>query len=123
MQHRTGSFSGMKQHKIFTQQWLPSGQPRAAVVVVHGLAEHSGRYAHVARFLTGRSYVRAGSMQRGNIVIYPIVDDVDGDGPARRRADSSVSRSRAMRSIAARKHRGMHSLRPLKGSNQQGPKH
>jgi 5-methylphenazine-1-carboxylate 1-monooxygenase len=31
-------------------------------------------------FLTGRSYVRAGSMERGNIVIYPIVDDLDGDG-------------------------------------------
>ena len=24
--------------------------------------------------------MRAGSMQRGNIVIYPIVDDVDGEG-------------------------------------------
>ena len=31
-------------------------------------------------FLTGRSYVRAGSMRSGNIVIYPIIDDVDGDG-------------------------------------------
>src|SRR5262245_18437682 len=31
-------------------------------------------------FLTGRSYVRAGSMRSGNIVIYPIVDDVDGAG-------------------------------------------
>ena len=31
-------------------------------------------------FLTGRSYVRAGSMLRGNIVIYPIIDDVDGRG-------------------------------------------
>ena len=31
-------------------------------------------------FLTGRSYVRAGSMRAGNIVIYPIVDDVDGEG-------------------------------------------
>jgi len=31
-------------------------------------------------FLTGRSYVRAGSMERGNIVIYPIIDDVDGEG-------------------------------------------
>ena len=31
-------------------------------------------------FLTGRSYVRAGSMHKGNIVIYPIIDDVDGDG-------------------------------------------
>ena len=31
-------------------------------------------------FLTGRSYVRVGSVQRGNLVIYPIADDVDGDG-------------------------------------------
>jgi 2-polyprenyl-6-methoxyphenol hydroxylase-like FAD-dependent oxidoreductase len=31
-------------------------------------------------FLTGRSYVRAGSMRSGNIVIYPIADDVDGTG-------------------------------------------
>jgi 5-methylphenazine-1-carboxylate 1-monooxygenase len=31
-------------------------------------------------FLTGQSYVRAGSIHSGNIVIYPIVDDVDGEG-------------------------------------------
>jgi 2-polyprenyl-6-methoxyphenol hydroxylase-like FAD-dependent oxidoreductase len=31
-------------------------------------------------FLTGRSYVRAGSIRSGNIVIYPIIDDVDGEG-------------------------------------------
>ena len=31
-------------------------------------------------FLTGRSYVRVGSIQSGNLVIYPIVDDVDGQG-------------------------------------------
>ena len=31
-------------------------------------------------FLTGQSYVRAGSMRNGNIVIYPIADDVDGEG-------------------------------------------
>ena len=30
--------------------------------------------------LTGRSYVRVGSMPRGKIVIYPIIDDVDGEG-------------------------------------------
>jgi len=33
-----------------------------------------------APFLTGRSYVRVGSIQSGNLVIYPIVDDVDGEG-------------------------------------------
>ena len=31
-------------------------------------------------FLSGRSYVRAGSIRNGNIVIYPIVDNVDGEG-------------------------------------------
>ncbi len=31
-------------------------------------------------FLTGRSYVRAGSIHTGNIVIYPIIDGVDGEG-------------------------------------------
>ena len=31
-------------------------------------------------FLTGRSYVRIGSIQSGNLVIYPIMDDVDGQG-------------------------------------------
>jgi 2-polyprenyl-6-methoxyphenol hydroxylase-like FAD-dependent oxidoreductase len=31
-------------------------------------------------FLTGRSYVRAGSIRSGNIVIYPIIDNVDGEG-------------------------------------------
>ena len=31
-------------------------------------------------FLTGRSYVRAGSMRSGNLVVYPIADDVDDAG-------------------------------------------
>jgi 5-methylphenazine-1-carboxylate 1-monooxygenase len=31
-------------------------------------------------FLTGRSYVRVGSIQSGNLVIYPIADDVDAEG-------------------------------------------
>jgi 2-polyprenyl-6-methoxyphenol hydroxylase-like FAD-dependent oxidoreductase len=30
-------------------------------------------------FLTGRSYVRVGSIRSGNLVVYPIVDDVDGE--------------------------------------------
>jgi len=31
-------------------------------------------------FLTGKSYVRVGSVERGNLVIYPIVDGVDDEG-------------------------------------------
>lgn len=35
--------------KIFGQYWKPAN-PRAVVVQVHGLGEHSGRYQHVADF-------------------------------------------------------------------------
>ncbi len=31
-------------------------------------------------FLTGRSYVRVGNIETGKMVIYPIVDDIDGEG-------------------------------------------
>jgi len=35
---------------IYTQAWLPQSEPRANLVIVHGLGEHSGRYQHVAEF-------------------------------------------------------------------------
>ena len=41
---------------LFEQQWLPEGEPRADVVIVHGYAEHSGRYQHVGEYLAGRGY-------------------------------------------------------------------
>ncbi|HEX3536631.1 MAG TPA: flavin-dependent oxidoreductase [Stellaceae bacterium] len=33
-----------------------------------------------APILTGRTYMRVGSIRTGKIVIYPIIDDIDGDG-------------------------------------------
>lgn len=36
---------------IFARRWRPAGEPWAGVLLVHGLAEHSGRYAHVGRWL------------------------------------------------------------------------
>jgi acylglycerol lipase len=36
---------------LFTQQWTHS-DPKAAVLLVHGYGEHSGRYGHVARALS-----------------------------------------------------------------------
>jgi 5-methylphenazine-1-carboxylate 1-monooxygenase len=36
--------------------------------------------SRIKPFLSGRSYVRAGSIKTGKIVIYPIVDDVDRTG-------------------------------------------
>ena len=39
-------------HICWAGQWLPDeGQPRAVVQIVHGVAEHMGRYDAFARFL------------------------------------------------------------------------
>jgi alpha-beta hydrolase superfamily lysophospholipase len=40
--------------ELFWQQWLPVGQPRAVIVLIHGLGEHSSRYGHLARRFTDR---------------------------------------------------------------------
>ena len=45
---------------IFYRAWEPETPPHRIVIVVHGYAEHSGRYAHVAEILTAaRSVVYA----------------------------------------------------------------
>lgn len=36
--------------------WRPEGEPRAVVLIVHGWAEHSGRYDRSAEYLTRRGY-------------------------------------------------------------------
>lgn len=40
---------------LYWQSWTPA-RPRAALLLVHGLAEHSGRYGHVARHFARRGY-------------------------------------------------------------------
>ena len=42
---------------ICFRHWRPEGQPRAAVLLVHGLGEHSGRYQRVAELLMARGFV------------------------------------------------------------------
>ena len=37
--------------------WAPESAPRAVVQIIHGIAEHIGRYDHFARFLTQRGFV------------------------------------------------------------------
>ncbi|MEX2705869.1 MAG: lysophospholipase [Candidatus Freyrarchaeum guaymaensis] len=45
--HEEGNFKGKGGTKIYYQFWRPE-EVRAVIVGVHGLAEYSGRYAHVA---------------------------------------------------------------------------
>ena len=48
--------AGAKGRRIFAQSWLPGGDPRDHVVILHGYAEHSGRYADVAAFLNAEGF-------------------------------------------------------------------
>ena len=41
---------------LYQQTWKPDAQIRAAVLLIHGLGEHSGRYVHVADHLTRRGF-------------------------------------------------------------------
>ncbi len=50
MKHCESSYKGRRNLRIYMQSWLPE-RVRASVVIVHGLGEHSGRYAHVAKAL------------------------------------------------------------------------
>src|SRR4051812_30251869 len=52
--------------EIFVYKWLPSGTPRAAVQIIHGMAEHAARYAHVAEALTGAGYAVYADDHRGH---------------------------------------------------------
>jgi alpha-beta hydrolase superfamily lysophospholipase len=42
--------------RLYQQTWEPDERARAVVLLVHGLGEHSGRYAHVAAHLTQRGF-------------------------------------------------------------------
>lgn len=59
-------FEGAGGVDIAWQSWLPSREPRAAVVIAHGVSEHSDRYAHVAERLTGAGYVVYALDHRGH---------------------------------------------------------
>ncbi|MDB5987884.1 MAG: alpha/beta hydrolase [Nevskia sp.] len=50
MKHTEGTLFGVNNLSIFRQSWVPLN-PRAVVVIAHGLGEHSGRYAHVVEHL------------------------------------------------------------------------
>lgn len=46
--------------RLLLRTWCPGGDPRAAIVLIHGLGEHSGRYEHVGAHLAKAGFtVRA----------------------------------------------------------------
>lgn len=101
MTAETGSRPGHDGTALFTRRWPAVGTPRSAVVLVHGIAEHSGRYEHVGEGLAARGHdVRATDLRgfgrsegrRAAINRWDdYLDDLAGDiGQARTVADPVV---------------------------------
>ena len=51
-----GSFKGVRGSNIFYQAWLPEGEVKAVLLVVHGLGEHCGRYMNVVNHFVPLGY-------------------------------------------------------------------
>lgn len=84
MTHSDGSMMTRSGVRIYTQEWRAE-RPKASVLLVHGLGEHSGRYAHVAAHFNRRGYHLAAFDlpghgksvgTRGHIASYPLVTDL-----------------------------------------------
>lgn len=50
---------------LLVRHWAPGGEPWAHVLLVHGIAEHSGRYEHVGGWLADAGIFVTGYDQRG----------------------------------------------------------
>jgi alpha-beta hydrolase superfamily lysophospholipase len=51
---------------FYMQGWEPEGKPKAVVCLVHGIGEHTGRYAHVGRAFNDAGYALFGFDMRGH---------------------------------------------------------
>lgn len=64
--HATGTFQGRGGVQLFEQSWSPNEPPRAVLVAMHGLKDHSTRYGDWARRLVGRGFAVHGFDMRGH---------------------------------------------------------
>jgi alpha-beta hydrolase superfamily lysophospholipase len=65
-EHVEGRFAGSAGGQIFWQGWLPPAPPVGVVLIVHGIAEHGGRYAHVGRRFAEEGYATYVHDHRGH---------------------------------------------------------
>lgn len=52
--------------EFFVRGWEPDSKSKALVALIHGLGEHTGRYEHVAKAMTGAGYAMVGFDLRGH---------------------------------------------------------
>lgn len=56
MTHIEGNFKGYRDLTLYYQGWLPEQTLKAILLIVHGLAEHSGRYKNVVEHFVPRGF-------------------------------------------------------------------
>ncbi len=66
MQHEEFSWKAADSQMTYAQLWAPDVAPKAVVCLVHGMGEHSGRYAHLAEFLSGNQVALLAHDHRGH---------------------------------------------------------
>ncbi len=66
MERREGIFKGYEDLDLYYRCWLPDEKPKAVLVVVHGLAEHSERYSNVVDYFVPKGYAVYSYDQRGH---------------------------------------------------------
>jgi acylglycerol lipase len=63
---RSGWLLGVGDLPLYYRTWLPDTPARAAVLITHGLGDHSGRYVQVAESLRAAGYAVYALDQRGH---------------------------------------------------------
>lgn len=56
MKHQEGFFKGVREANIYFQSWSPESDLKAILLIVHGLAEHSGRYMNIVNHFVPLGY-------------------------------------------------------------------
>jgi alpha-beta hydrolase superfamily lysophospholipase len=56
VEHTDGTFTGVGGVQLYEQAWVPKKEPRAVVVVVHGLKDHSTRYRALGERLAAEGF-------------------------------------------------------------------
>ncbi|MEJ7893503.1 MAG: lysophospholipase [Solirubrobacteraceae bacterium] len=64
--HVEGHRAGAGNLSLYWQGWLPDGEPRAAVVIAHGVSEHGGRYRYVVERLVPEGFAVYAQDHRGH---------------------------------------------------------
>ena len=67
VEHRTLRYpSSDGKNSIYTELFIPEGEPLGVIQLAHGMVDHVGRYRHVGRYFAEAGYVFAAADHLGH---------------------------------------------------------